>query len=128
MDSQLQQLRDAVKAVAKARAEGRPIDLTSLPPEIRSKIEAQLAKLPPEARQQLQQGIAKMPAGMAKVEHAANQIARKAGSHSGHHSVEAKVYHGHYNSTIQAGDAAHFPSMWIMAVLIGGVLLYRFAV
>jgi acyl-CoA synthetase (NDP forming) len=123
MDSQLQQLRDAVKAVAKARAEGRPIDLSSLPPEIRGKIEAQLAKLPPDARQQLQQGAAR---GMAKVEHAANQVAHRVGSHSGHHSVAAKTYHGHYNDTVQPGDAARLPWMWIGGVLIVGAVLFSF--
>ena len=120
MDSQLQQLRDAVKAVAKARAEGRPIDLSALPPEIRGKIEAQLNKLPPEARQQLQ-------GGMARVEKAAAQAAHRVGSHSGPHSVPARIFHGHYNNTIQPGDAARLPVFWIAAVLLGGFALFKYA-
>ena len=109
MDTQLQQLRDAVKAVAKARAEGRPIDLSSLPPEIRQKIQAQLDKLPPEARQQLQQGAAKVG---QSVQGTANRAAT-----SMHGPVMPK-YHGHYNSTIRPGDATRIPLTWIAIVLL----------
>jgi hypothetical protein len=115
MDSQLQQLRDAVKAVAKARAEGRPIDLSALPPEIRQKIQAQLDKLPPEARQQAH-------AGLAKVEKAAtNRLG------SSMHTPVIPKYHGHYNNTIQAGDATRFPITWILVVLAIGYGLWKFA-
>ena len=117
MDSQLQQLRDAVKAVAKARAEGKPIDLSTLPPAIRDKIEAQLKKLPPDARAQLQKS------GMAKVE----QIAQRASGHSPVGTPVMPHYHGHFNGTIRPGDASRFPWMWVAAVIVGGVLLVRFA-
>ena len=110
MDTQLQQLRDAVKAVAKARAEGRPIDLSALPPEIRQKIQAQLDKLPPDARQQLQ-------GGMAKVEGAAHRAAGKVTSPL--RNAPMPTYHGHFNNTIQPGDASRIPVMWI--VLVGAI-------
>ena len=116
MDSQLQQLRDAVKAVAKARAEGRPIDLSALPPEIRSKIQAQLDKLPPEARQQANAGIAKVEKAVAH---------RVGGSPVG--SPQLPKYHGHFNNTIQAGDAARFPIMWIIAAIGVGYAMWKFA-
>ena len=118
MDTNLQQLRDAVKAVAKARAEGRPIDLSSLPPEIRQKIQAQLDKLPPEARQQLQ-------AGVAKATHAAQHPPNRAASPM--HTPVMPKYHGHYNNTIKAGDATHIPITWIAAVLLGGAVLWKYA-
>jgi hypothetical protein len=118
MDSQLQQLRDAVKAVAKARAEGRPIDLSALPPEIRSKIQAQLDKLPPEARQQAH-------AGLAKVEQAASQRMRAS---SGMHTPVIPKYHGHYNNTVQPGDATRVPVTWIAIVLAIGYGLWKFGV
>jgi hypothetical protein len=113
MDTQLQQLRDAVKAVAKARAEGRPIDLSSLPPEIRQKIQAQLDKLPPDARAQLQ-------GGMARVEQAAHRAAGKAPSIGGSpvHTPVMPKYHGHYNNTIRPGDATRIPITWITVVLL----------
>ena len=116
MDTQLQQLRDAVKAVAKARAEGRPIDLSALPPEIRQKIQAQLDKLPPDARQQLQ-------GGMAKVEQAAHRAAGRPAS-----PVQAPVmpkYHGHFNNTIRPGDASRIPVTWIALVLIIAAVVWK---
>ena len=117
MDTNLQQLRDAVKAVAKARAEGRPIDLSSLPPEIRQKIQAQLDKLPPEARQQLQ-------GGMAKVENAAHRAANRS-------PVGTPVmpkYEGHFNGTIRPGDASRIPVMWLATVLLVAWVLWKYAV
>jgi hypothetical protein len=116
MDSQLQQLRDAVKAVAKARAEGRPIDLSALPPEIRQKIQAQLDKLPPEARQQAQ-------AGIARVEKAATQRVN-----TPMHSMVIPKYHGHYNNTVQPGDASRLPITWILVVLAIGYGLWKWGV
>jgi hypothetical protein len=120
MDSQLQQLRDAVKAVAKARAEGKPIDLSNLPPAIREKIEAQLRKLPPDARNALQHG------GLAKVEQAANKAAGRVVPV--HHSAQIPKFDGHYNNTIRAGDASHVPWTWLGLVLVIGYLLFRYAV
>jgi hypothetical protein len=122
MDTQLQQLRDAVKAVAKARAEGRPIDLSTLPPEIRQKIQAQIDKLPADARQQLQ-------GGMAKVEQVA---ARPAGTRVGSastlpmHGTVLPKYTGHYNKTIQPGDAARIPITWIAMVVLVAWALWKF--
>jgi hypothetical protein len=114
MDSNLQQLRDAVKAVAKARAEGRPIDLSALPPEIRSKIQAQLDKLPPEARQQAHAGLAKVEQSVA---HRVNTPM---------HSPVIPRYHGHYNNTVQAGDASRVPVTWILVVLAIGYGIWKF--
>ena len=116
MDSQLQQLREAVKAVAKARAEGRPIDLTALPPDIRQKIEAQISQLPAGAREQLQ-------GGMAKVEQAAHRAAGRPAS-----PVQAPVmpkYHGHFNNTIRPGDASRIPVTWIALVLIIAAVVWK---
>jgi hypothetical protein len=120
MDTQLQQLRDAVKAVAKARAEGRPIDLSALPPEIRHKIQAQLDKLPPDARQQLQ-------GGMAKVEQAAHSAGTRVGSVNtvAMHGTVLPKYHGHYNKTIQPGDATRVPVTWILGVLLVAWALWK---
>ncbi|MGH8028647.1 MAG: hypothetical protein ACREO3_01805 [Arenimonas sp.] len=117
MDTQLQQLRDAVKAVAKARAEGRPIDLSALPPEIRQKIQAQLDKLPPDARAQLQ-------GGMAKVEGAAQRAAGRVNTPM--HSPVIPKYEGHYNGTVRPGDATRFPVSWIAAVLLGAWLIWKY--
>jgi hypothetical protein len=108
--------------VAKARAEGRPIDLSALPPEIRQKIQAQLDKLPPDARQQLQ-------GGMARVEQVAQKAAAgtrvgSANTASMHGSVLPK-FHGHYNKTIQPGDAVRFPVTWIALVLLVGWALWE---
>ena len=116
MDTQLQQLRDAVKAVAKARAEGRPIDLSALPPEIRQKIQAQLDKLPPEARQQLQ-------GGMAKVEGAAHRAAGKVTSPLRNDPMPK--YHGHYNGTIRPGDASRIPVTWIALVVMIAAVVWK---
>jgi len=120
MDSQLQQLRDAVKAVAKARAEGKPIDLSALPPEIRQKLEAQLAKLPAEARARAQGAAGHAGQKVDKV------VARAVGAgHVGPANV-IPHYHGHYNNTVRPGDATRFPITWITAVLVGGWLLWKF--
>jgi hypothetical protein len=107
MDTNLQQLRDAVKAVAKARAEGRPIDLSALPPEIRQKIQAQLDKLPPDARAQLQGGVAKV-----------GEAAHRAANRSPVGTPVMPVYHGHFNNTIRPGDATRIPITWILVVLL----------
>ena len=117
MSNQLDELKAAVKAVAKARAEGRPIDLSTLPPHLRQKIEAQLQKLPPEARQQLQHQ------GLAAVDKVAHKVSA---SGSPVRTPEIPKYHGHFNKTIQAGDATHVPWFWLFAVVAGGVLLYKF--
>jgi hypothetical protein len=117
MDTNLQQLRDAVKAVAKARAEGRPIDLSSLPPEIRQKIQAQLDKLPPDARAQLQ-------GGMAKVEGAAQRAANRS-------PVGTPVmpkYEGHFNNTIRPGDASRVPVFWLALVFLVAWGLWKLSV
>jgi hypothetical protein len=116
MDTQLQQLRDAVKAVAKARAEGRPIDLSALPPEIRQKIQSQLDKLPPDARQQLQ-------GGLARVEDAAHRAAGKVASPL--HNAPLPTYHGHFNNTIRPGDASRIPVTWIALVLLIAAVVWK---
>lgn len=117
--SQIDELKAAVKAVAKARAEGKPIDLSALPPHLRQKIEAQLQKLPPETRQQLQnQGRA-----------AVDKIAHKASTHLGGSPVrtpELPKYHGHYNNTIKAGDATHVPWFWLIGVAVGTIVLAQY--
>ena len=117
MDSQLQQLRDAVKAVAKARAEGRPIDLSSLPPEIRQKIQAQIDKLPAEARQQAHAGLSKIEQGAKAAQHARSPV----------NSPVIPKYHGHYNNTIRPGDATRFPIMWILAAIAAGYTIWKFS-
>jgi hypothetical protein len=120
MDSQLQQLRDAVKAVAKARAEGKPIDLSALPPEIRQKLEAQLAKLPAEARARAQGA-----AGHAgqKVDAVINRAT--GGVVPATRGGVIPHYTGHYNNTVRPGDATRFPVTWIAAVLVIGWVLWR---
>jgi hypothetical protein len=117
MDTNLQQLRDAVKAVAKARAEGRPIDLSSLPPDIRTKIQAQLDKLPADTRQQLQVGV-------ARVEQAAQRAVPT--TRSPMHPTGLPKFHGHYNNTIQPGDASRIPVTWIAAVLVFAWALWKY--
>ena len=107
-----------MKAVAKARAEGKPIDLSTLPPAIREKLEAQLKKLPPEAREQLQRG------GLAKVDQIANRVANRAGSPVG--TPVMPKFHSHFNSTIQPGDSARFPWSWLIGVLLVGAVLWKF--
>ena len=122
MNTELQQLRDAVKAVAKARAEGKPIDLSTLPPAIRAKLEAQLSKLPPETRQQLE------GRGIAAAEKVAQRVGSVATPGMPHmRTPEMPKYSGHYNKTIQAGDATRVPWTWLFAVVLGGWALWRFA-
>jgi hypothetical protein len=116
MTTQLDELKAAVKAVAKARAEGKPIDLSTLPAPIRAKLEAQLAKLPPEARQQLQ----------GKVDQAAHRAAGHVGA-GPVHVPQLPKYQGHYNGTVRPGDASHVPWTWLAAVLLGGWVLWKFA-
>ena len=115
MSTQLDELKAAVKAVAKARAEGRPIDLSTLPAPIRAKLEAQLAKLPPETRQQLK----------GKVDEA---------MHRGHvgagpvHAPQLPKFDGHYNGTIRAGDATRVPWSWLLIVMVIGWALWNYTI
>src|SRR6187549_1733859 len=102
MNQQLDELKAAVKAVAKARAEGKPLDLSNLPPHLRQKIEAQLAKLPAEAREQLQHK------GMAAVDKAAQRVGGAVGQ-APMRTPELPKYHGHFNKTIMPGDATRVP-------------------
>ena len=121
MESQLQQLRDAVKAVAKARAEGKPIDLSALPAPLRAKLEEQLRKMP-DAQRALQQA---QHDGLAKVDAVAKRVAT-GGTQPAVRTPVIPTYHGHYNNTIKAGDATHVPITWIAAVLLAGYVLWKF--
>ena len=119
MNQQLDELKAAVKAVAKARAEGKPLDLSNLPPHLRQKIEAQLQKLPPEAREQLQHK------GLAAVD----KVAQRVGTASGHGPVrtpEMPKFHSHYNGTIKPGDATRVPWTWFFMVIATANVLWKF--
>ena len=120
MSNQLDDLRAAVKAVAKARAEGKPIDLSNLPAPLRQKLEAQLAKLPPETRQQLK------ATGIAAVDEAAKRVAGANASPMRH--IELPKYRGHYNATVQAGDATHVPWFWLFAVVAIAVVIGKYVI
>ncbi len=105
------------------------VDLSSLPPEIRRKVEAGLAKLSPEMRRQFeQQGsplLAKLVANVAAKAHGAkpppipNQPARSRGmdlpEHAPHHVNPRSTPYGHYNDTIRPGDGASL--RWLPIVI-----------
>lgn len=121
-------------------SQGNPgLDLSSLPPEIRRKVEAGLAKLTPEMRQHLQtQGspiLAKMianaggrpnkgPPPLPTATGTASQVMdRVTPVHAPHHLNPRSKPHGHYNDTVRPGDSSSlrwFPA----AVVIALVLLF----
>lgn len=123
----------------------RPIDLDSLPPDLRRVVEQQLAKLPPAAREKLlREGGAMVEKMLAKVQggappplpggqrtqeavrSAANSVAasaERAGEAA--HRVTRTVPKGHFNSTIRPGDAGG-GSLWAIVLVAAaiGVAIY----
>ena len=124
-----------------------PLDLNSLPPELRRVVEQQLAKLPPAAREKLlREGsplVAKMlakinaqgggppplPGGrktQEAVQRAANSVsnaAEKAGNAA--HRIERMIPRGHYNATIRPGDAGS-GGLWAIVLIAAAVFVALF--
>jgi hypothetical protein len=122
----------------------RPIDLSSLPPEVRRLVEQQLAKLPPQAREKLlregspivEKMLAKLQAGgpppmpgKASVRQG-TAAARDAAAHAGTAAAHAKdvlrqaarlAPRGHYNETIRPGDNLG-GGRWLLVVLVAALV------
>ena len=121
----------------------RPLDLSSLPPEIRRAVEQQLSKLPPQAREKLlregsplvEKMIARLgaggappplPAGARAAQQKLQQAARGATAAAGRASEVAERFRriapkGHYNATIRPGDS--FGGGRFLMVVIAVVVL-----
>lgn len=123
----------------------RPIDLSSLPPDVRRLVEQQLAKLPPQAREKLlregspiiEKMLAKLqsgggppplPAAVARAAQRVTSTGAHTASHSGPHVVRGPekapraTPRGHYNDTIRPGDGGG-SGRWMALVLIAAVLV-----
>ena len=116
----------------------RPLDLDSLPPELRRVVEQQLAKLPPAAREKLlregspliEKMMAKVKAGggpppqpggrkaQEAVHNAAQGVsaaAERAERAAGR--IERMIPRGHYNATIRPGDSGGVGG-WVVGVIV----------
>lgn len=109
------------------------LDLSSLPPEVRRKVEAGLAKLPPGARRQWEEKGSPM---LAKL------VSELAGTPEPPHQPPAPVApkfpppaqtlmrrtppHGHYNDTIAPGDRPGFVQRVLLAAAIAGAVAWLF--
>jgi len=122
----------------------RPLDLDSLPPEVRRLVEQQLAKLPPAAREKLmregsplvEKMLAKINAGHGSppplpggrktqdaVQRAANSVSAAAErADRAAHRIERMIPRGHYNATIRPGDGGG-SGMWVVAMIVALVFV-----
>ena len=116
-------------------------DLSGLPPEIRQKVEQQLAKMSPEMRQHflanglpqlLQRMLPKAQAAADKLRQHAPAI-RSAAENAADTAREAARQlermrpHGHFNATIRPGDhpGAGRWLVWLVFVALVGALVFR---
>jgi hypothetical protein len=123
----------------------RPLDLDSLPPDLRRVVEQQLAKLPPAAREKLlregsplvEKMIAKFNAGQRggppplpggqrtqeAVQRAANSVSAAAErADRAALRLERMIPRGHYNATIRPGDGSG-GGFWAIALVIAAVFV-----
>ena len=120
----------------------RPLDLNSLPPELRRVVEQQLAKLPPAAREKLlregspliEKMLAKLQGGSGgppplpgarkaqEALHRASQNVNTAAERvaTAAHKIERILPHGHYNGTIRPGDGVG-SGRWAIVFLLAAV-------
>ena len=124
----------------------RPIDLSTLPPELRRVVEQQLAKLPPAAREKLlregspivERMLAKLQgsvppplpaaaqAAQQPMQHAAGNAAAAAErAREAAHQLARMLPKGHYNATIRPGDGPGL-GRWVSMLLVGAVLVAIF--
>ena len=126
MNPELEQARSALKSALQARAAGQPIDLSSVPEPLRSKLQAQLQRLPPEMQKELlARGSPLLDKAMERAAQAGGKVTHVAGKATQVVGTAADAgkprswqnagvlpgdYHGHYNNTVRPGDSMQLTS------------------